>query len=597
MDQQKKKSKKTIRVLLIFLAILIIGLIGAVVYFYLSGEWLQPDEGEDIITCGCYYVDPQVTDSCNDPQRAFKFNTAKGTLQECSAICSTDELSPSSLYSTTPQEEYNICKTNLIPSTACSVMEITTEDGLIVTGKIQPDEIILITATFDSDSYTDPKFLINNVPTDPDTVNGNIITKTISELGENNSTLQISAQAVNNTGDTVTSLICKRLIEITTTAKAGVSSLVLDAYTENNQTRLRSAVVNAAGLEDTNTTVEFTFQNNTLTMTDGFELDPARGRISITEVELYDSANFSGTDSFSILDQYTGDIEITAEIIQDSNSIGSATSTITLEEAPDDTETPDTNDETTDNTDSDITDTENDNTQDDETIVEESSFSVSKTSSEVCLERVSPNNTTLFTITITNNKSTADTIKSVKDKLPLGFTYISGSSKLNGNAIADSLFVTTTDVGDSQEIVWEPQDSWSINSNDNMIIEFDATTGSNSITGQNLNEVIVTPTEIPEDPSTLRASVEVTVAQDCDDIDTTNTPQTGIFDTTIGRIFVGIAIMFIGIIIYNTNQGSKLVHFLINTEAYKDAEMTSYKIFNPKKYFEEKILQRRERKR
>jgi hypothetical protein len=52
-----------------------------------------------------------------------------------------------------------------------------------------------------------------------------------------------------------------------------------------------------------------------------------------------------------------------------------------------------------------------------------------------------------------------------------------------------------------------------------------------------------------------------------------------------------------GIIIYNTNQGNKLAHIIINSGAYREAEMTSYKIFNPKKYFEEKILERRERKR
>ncbi|MDD3474533.1 MAG: hypothetical protein PHP08_01350 [Candidatus Dojkabacteria bacterium] len=590
MDQQKKKSKKTIKVLLIFLAILILGLIGAVVYFYLSGDIFQAEEEEEIITCGCYYVDPQVTNSCTDTQRAFKFNTSKGTLQECSATCSTDDLSTSSLYSTTPQDSYLICTTKNIPSTACSAMEITTEDGLIVTGKIQPDETILVTATFDSDSYTDPKFLINNVPTEPDTVNGNVITKTISDLGEDNSTLQISAQAINSTGDTVTSIICKRLIEITTTAKAGVSSLVLDTYTENNQTKVLSAIINAAGLEDTDTTVKFSFENNTLTMTDGFELDPTRGRISITEVELYDEDNFSGTDSFALLSQYTGEIEVTAEIIQDSNSLGSATTTITLDETEDTTDQ-DTTD-TTDSTDQDTTD----ETTDDETTVEESLFSVSKTSSETCLERVSPDNTTTFTITVTNERDSTDTIESIKDKLPLGFTYVSGSSKLNGNAIADSVFVTTTDVGESQEIVWAPEDSWSITSNGTLTIEFNAIAGSNSLTGDNLNEVIVTPTEIPEDPSTLRASVEVIVAQDCDDIDT-SVPQTGIFDTTIGRIAVGIGIILIGIIIYNTNQGNKLAHFIINTNAYKDAEMTSYKIFNPKRYFEEKILQRRERKR
>jgi uncharacterized repeat protein (TIGR01451 family) len=377
--------------------------------------------------------------------------------------------------------------------------------------------------------------------------------------------------------------MCDRLIEITTTAKAGVSNLTIDTYTESGVTKIRSAIISAGGLQDTDTTIKFTFEDESLSMTDGFELDPERGRISITETELYDSDNFSSTDSLSLLDNYEGEEDITVEVIQEGNSLGTATATIQLaehtEENPnegstdDNEETPDTNEEVT-----------------------ESSFSVAKESSESCIERVSPDNTTTFTITVTNNADSPDTIESIKDKLPLGFTYVAGSSELNGDPIADSVFVTTTNVGSSQEIVWEPQDSWSITTSGTLTITFQATAGSSAITGDNLNEVIVTPTEIPADPSTLRASTELTVAQDCEDIQE-ETPETGIFDTTLGRIAVGISVILIGIIIYNTNQGNKLAHMIINSGAYKGAEMTSYKIFNPKRYFEEKILERRERKR
>jgi uncharacterized repeat protein (TIGR01451 family) len=582
MDQQKKKSKTVIKILFVVLAILVLALIGAIVYFSLSGDIFQPTEEEETITCGCYYIDPQVVDACGDKRRAFKFNTAQGTQADCKATCSTSELSTNLLYSTTTQESYLTCPVNQIPNTQCSAMQITTESGLIVTGKIPPDETITVTATFDSDQYQNHEFLINNVPTQPDEINGSTITKTISDFGDN-STLQIVAQAENNTGDIVSSIMCDRLIEITTTAKAGVSNLTIDTYTESGVTKIRSAIISAGGLQDTNTTIKFTFEDESLSMTDGFELDPERGRISITETELYDSENFSGTDSFSLLDNYEGEEDITVEVIQDGNSLGTATATIQLaehtEENPnegstnDNEETPDTNEEVT-----------------------ESSFSVAKESSESCIERVSPDNTTTFTITVTNNADSPDTIESIKDKLPLGFTYVAGSSELNGDPIADSVFVTTTNVGSSQEIVWEPQDSWSITTSGTLTITFQATAGSSAITGDNLNEVIVTPTEIPADPSTLRASTELTVAQDCEDIQE-ETPETGIFDTTLGRIAVGISVILIGIIIYNTNQGNKLAHMIINSGAYKGAEMTSYKIFNPKRYFEEKILERRERKR
>jgi hypothetical protein len=90
------------------------------------------------------------------------------------------------------------------------------------------------------------------------------------------------------------------------------------------------------------------------------------------------------------------------------------------------------------------------------------------------------------------------------------------------------------------------------------------------------------------------------VAQDCDNIDLENgedTPQTGIFDTTLGRIVAGLFITLIGVIIYKSNQGTRLANMIIHSGPYRDAEMASYKVFKPKKYFEEKILERRERER
>jgi uncharacterized repeat protein (TIGR01451 family) len=332
-------------------------------------------------------------------------------------------------------------------------------------------------------------------------------------------------------------------------------------------------------------------------MTKGFEIDPNRGRITIEQEDLYNSSNFSESKSFSLLNNYQGDLEITVEVVQDSNSLGSAIANITLLEE-EDTQDSVKEDPITEDPITEEPTTEEPTTE--EPIVEDeitpSAFSVSKVSSQSCVERVSPDNVTTFTITVKNNSETTDTVESIKDKLPLGFTYVPSSSKLNGDSIADSVFVTTTDVGDSQEIVWAPEDSWSISANGTLTILFDATAGSQAITGDNLNEVIITPSEIPDDPSTLRTSVNLTVAQDCDNVDT-SIPQTGIFDTTLGRIAFGIGIILLGIIIHNTNQGNRLAHMIINSGAYKDAEMTSYKLFNPKKYFEEKILEKRERKR
>lgn len=589
MDQQKKKSKKVLTILFSLLGVLLVGLIGAIVYFYLLGDIFQPEQ-ETTITCGCYYIDPQVTSTCGDTKRAFKFNTSTGSVSECSATCPLTDLSTNMLYSTTPQDSYLTCTTKNITSTACNSMEIKTTDGLTVTGKIQPDEEIIITATFDSDQYTNPQFLINNVPTEPDEIDGNTINKTVSDFGEN-STLLISAQAVNSKGDTVSSIICNRLIDITTTARAGVSEISFDTYSSVGKTKLRSALITAGGLQDTDTTLKFTLDNTTLNMTEGFDLDPSRGRITITETQLYSSSNFTENSSFSVLDDKDGTVNITVEVIQQSSSLGTASVEVEFEQ----TEVDDIGKDGEDtDTDTDTTDDDTDTTTDEQDGTY-SQFTVNKSSSETCMERVSPDNTTTFTITVTNSGENTDTIESVKDKLPLGFEYVDGSSTLNGNAIADSVFVTKSVIGNTEEIVWEPQSTWSINSSSSLVITFEAVAGTQALTGDNLNEVIVTPTELPEDPSTLRASVEVVVAQDCTNAD--SIPQTGIFDTTLGRIFVGIAIILVGIIIYNTNKGTQLATNIVNSNTYRSAEMTSYKIFNPKKYFEEKILERTQRKR
>ncbi|MCD4811113.1 DUF11 domain-containing protein [bacterium] len=573
MDQQKKKSKTITNILFTLLGILVLALVGAIIYFYLIGDIFQKEE-DQIITCGCYYIDPQVTTTCGDTKRAFKFNTSTGTLSDCSASCPLTDLSINMLNSTTPQEDYITCTTTKILSTKCNAMEVKTESGLIVTGKIVPTETLTISATFDSAEYTDYKFLINNVPTQPDTTTDTSIALTISDFGDD-STLQISAQAVDNKGDTVSSIICNRLIEISTTAETGISSLMLDTYTSDDRTTIKTATITAGGLKDTNTNIMFSFKDKTLTMITGFELDPDKGRITVTESNLYNSTNFAGSESFSALNTYYGDVTVTVEVLQDDISIGTTTEEIFLITPPEG---------------------QTQEEEEEETTATESQFNVTKTSSETCVERVSPENTSTFTITVRNNGDITDTIESIKDKLPLGFEYVLSSSTLNGNSIADSVFVTTTDIGDSQEIVWEPQNSWSIDPAGALTISFSAIAGDNSLSGTNLNEVIVTPSEIPEDPSTLSSSIEIIVAQDCDDIDTT-IPQTGIFDTTLGRIFIGIAIMMIGIIIHNTNKGNQLATMIVGSNTYRNAEMASYKIFSPKRYFEERLLERRERER
>lgn len=168
------------------------------------------------------------------------------------------------------------------------------------------------------------------------------------------------------------------------------------------------------------------------------------------------------------------------------------------------------------------------------------------------------------------------------------------SSVINNTTTPDTGVVLVTPVGDSQEIVWQPASPWSVPANGTLIIKFEATAGTTAINGQNLNEVIVTPVEVPLDPATLRTEVYLLLAQDCDNPteEEQEVPETGIFDTFIGRILTGIFILLLGWFIYTKPQGNFISERLINTGAYKTYELTKYKVFNPKKYFEEKIIRK-----
>ena len=151
--------------------------------------------------------------------------------------------------------------------------------------------------------------------------------------------------------------------------------------------------------------------------------------------------------------------------------------------------------------------------------------------------------------------------------------------------------------------MWTKTEPWIVNSNQALTITFNATASGSALTGENTNEVILTPQQIPSDPSTLRATATILVQQDCDNpneeipeapVDPVNPdeniPQTGIFDSIISKVILGILTITFGWYIYSKPSGRILAEKLIETPAYKGAEMTTWRIFKPKKYFEEKLI-------
>jgi len=166
----------------------------------------------------------------------------------------------------------------------------------------------------------------------------------------------------------------------------------------------------------------------------------------------------------------------------------------------------------------------------------------------------------------------------------------------------DTEFVTVTDIGDTQEIIWEKTGGWSVNSGQSLTIVFMSEAGEEALTGDNQNEVVITPAEIPVDPETLRAEFVLNVAQSCaqpseetppvEEPDSETTPETGIFDSVIGRILLGILVVLVGWYIYSRPMGQAMMEKLINSGIYKEAEVFSWRIFKPKKYVETKLIRR-----
>lgn len=598
------KEKKKSTILLIVLAVLLgIALIGTAVYFYTLEE--TPTDVETITetTCACYYIDPAIISECGDPRRGFLFElTTVTTDRTCSAPCSTENLSPSLLNSDTDRDLYQICRIPVVQDARCNEMTIKDGAGRIVTGKVSDDDEITIEATFD-DQYSDHKFVINNQEIEPDALSNDQLTirKTYSDLSA--PTLNIFATATDSAGNQINSPVCRRLIETDLEAISDVSEIQVQTRRDGDVYKVSRIRIGAGNLsEDEELRIRFSFNKelSDILMNEGFTIDSAKGEITIIEQDLYDPENF-GTDlTFAQLDGQEGEIEITAEIRTDTELIGSVEGTFdipAIEQEPEEEIEEPTEEEP-----------------------EESRFSVTKESNVTCVERVGPDNIAQFTLSATNQGNTNQKISSVKDKLPLGFTYVGNSTRINNVSVTDSEYVTITDVGDTQEVVWEKTDGWSVDSGQSLTIVFQAQADNNALTGSNQNEVIVTPEEVPEDPGTLRAEVVIEVAQSCkepeetdpvdetedteeEDIDETipededaTTPDTGIFDSTIGRIIIGLLVIVTGWYIYSKPMGQAIVQKLIESGLYKETELFSWKIFQPKKYFETKIVRKLDKK-
>lgn len=212
-----------------------------------------------------------------------------------------------------------------------------------------------------------------------------------------------------------------------------------------------------------------------------------------------------------------------------------------------------------------------------------SDFTVS-VSGPSCFERVSPNNIGEFRIIITNNADDYQDVNSITGSAPLGYTYVAGSTLINGTTDLTDQYIEVTNVGSSQQLTWSTPGGWSVSPGGSMIVEFTLIAGSSALTGENVQmEVVVTPANVAVNPSALRSEYTYTTAQSC------STPGTGLFDTTISKIIAGGIVMMISLLFYISNFGHTVSENLAGTKAARKAELLGLRLTSPREYFEEKF--------
>ncbi len=217
-------------------------------------------------------------------------------------------------------------------------------------------------------------------------------------------------------------------------------------------------------------------------------------------------------------------------------------------------------------------------------------MTVTATSSETCLERISPNNDTTITLVIANTSSEATLVRAVSDTLPQGFTYTAGSSVINGIANTGDTGVILETSGNSQLITWNNGGSgWTVPATSGTLtIQFTVTAGGNAITGTETNTISVTRADA--DP--IAGQNSLLVAQTC------TQPETGIFDNSF-IILGGIAFLIIAGAAYYTGFGANKFAEVSDTIGSKANEVRGkasslkddiiLRISQPQKFMERKI--------
>jgi len=649
---------KTVALVILIIAVLlgIVGL-GFAYYYYKNTIQTGTTETSEQKYCGCYSVNS--SSQCS-PEQSFEYSVKQVTTetQTCTSACA-NETAPNDYYvcrildnnadgscpvcpDNSPAAENNgscvCCSAADLKACAgeeisdvpfCQNVVITNESGVQLASPIDSQGTITVTAYFRKDvlddlEYSSFKIKANNKEltidasctencTEDSTFFMPSITLLTSDLADAD-TLNITATAETNSEAEASSVTCTRSYLLLKPGQAYCPTLITNTSDISNLpvsiTGLEVPVVNLPSKSEiTDIKIEFTFTGisgveklTTKSLVDKYNestqkitLDSAylNTATNFVESEAFPNINFPANSTASSLEA-----KISATVIYTVNGEDQATELSCgydkIKVTRSTSEIDQTEEEETPNID--LNGTDNATPENGGTAT--SRFTVIKEGTG-CVERVSPNNTANFTITITNSDSDAEIVENVLDKLPLGFSYVANSSVINGISFPDSSGVTVNTTGNTQDVTWAISGGWSVNPNQTLIIQFASTVGAQAITGSNDNEVVIEPYNAPADATAIRAVYSLSVQQTC------SAPKTGLLDSLYGRVSLGVIALIMGILFYYTSTGQKISENMAYSQPVKSAEKISssinsnikdslnsikLRLIYPREYFEKKTL-------
>jgi hypothetical protein len=589
-------NKKTQRVVVIILVVTaLLGIVGAFLVYYLS---TQDDAGKDVSReqkeyCAC--IKAYTTPDCNDcsctqiESQALESKIGEKVDGKCTLDCAVPEGDEEE----EPQQIIECLIPQVKESNCHSVSVRDADTRSLIKPPIPTETPVLITANFvprviggQEEEFTKYIFIVNGVTTEVDTseVPSTMINEQKTFMPEiefsdfqdiDTLTVQSVAYSDRDPDGDSSSKYCYRQYDLTQTRGTLCSSLIVD--TQEGSAPYATIVdrleLNIPNLEEgVEISIDFDFDHEDLgsvktrVIPSNLLEEILVGETIFLEYEhLYSTPElFVDGEGFPIFDNNvlnTDRVLISAQLRIDNTPVDSAMCTesiqlTTISEAEPEEEEPDSTIEA------------------DIQLLMEGPSCVRKAEDENSTSR------TNYRITVVNNTEDAEEIRSITNKLPLGFKYVEGTTTINGTPAEDSILDLTA-VGESQELIWS--DDWLIQPESSLILEYGINVTTNAIDGENQNEAVVSPVNTPEDMDRLRAEVVTLVSDEC--VHEEELPETG--NLTFISFFTGIIALIFGVLVY---QGKidiidRTMLKLINTKAIKRRLMST------QEYFEDSILE------